>query len=224
MPLLSKKRKFKSPLEANKKVESILNNAPDLTDILTKNTSIKMENFEQNNVRSEDKIPDLPYSLNAPGVKEAYKKFFEKASQSSGTSSQICSTLFDSIAESNSIIISPTDSTNKFNSVYVEKYDFMKNFKNTKKRSMKNFGLKSLSNEESSISIKKKKNEIINQKKQRKKDCKKTEMSQRNQDVKMTKKKTESGQVMSVYEKMIMIQESRNIGLYVLCDKCDKAR
>lgn len=213
----------------NKRVELILNNAPNVSEILKKDSSSKMEK-QQNKIitpiRSEDKITDLSYSLNAPGIKEAYKKFFEKASQSSGTSSQTCTPVFDGVAESNSIVGTPTSSKDKESkSLDVEKYNFMKNFKNAKKRLKKQYDLKSISYEEDSIDFEKgESDEIINKQKQRKQDTKKTGKSLRNKDKKRSVKKTKLGQEMSIYERMIMIQESRNTGLYVLCDKCDKAR
>lgn len=231
MPLLTKSKKFKSPLEVNKKVELIMNNAPDVTEILEKDSSAKMENFKQKNktitpVRSEDKIGDLSYSLNAPGIKEAYKIFFEKASQSSGTSSQRCTPLFDGIAESNSIIGTPTHSKDKESkSLNVEKYDFMKNFKNANKRLKKQYDLKSLSYEEDCIAFEKEESdEMVKKKKQRKQDTKRSGKRLENKEEKRTVKKTKLGQEISIYERMIMIQESRNTGLYALCDKCNKAR
>ncbi|XP_023030201.1 uncharacterized protein [Leptinotarsa decemlineata] len=118
-----------------------------------------------------------------------------------------------------------------------EKFDFMKNFKPAKKRakSFKNSPekIKIPKQTSNSSKISKDKN-ITNSKKVNNEAGKKRKLPEDGALAKTDRNKEKTGrnskekktkqENISLYDKMILIQESRNVGLYAICDICDKAR
>lgn len=234
MPLLPRTKNFKSPLNVLNNVKAKINGdkaGTDKTNTISKVERKQYENLDDElvsiNLKNNHKS-NLSSRMNEPAIKEEYKQFLNELSQSSGSkSSQICPTPLDEILSWPSYITEKKGkSGNKkvltLDSIETEKFDFMKNFKNTKKGSKKNIS-KPLITERGDGKGKNKKvneihKEISNHIEKKGKTSTKEEQKVSSNISKNIKEE------MSIYTRMKMIQESRNVGLYVLCDKCDKAR
>lgn len=240
MPLLPRTKNFKSPLNILNNVKAKINGDKPAI-VKTNDTSSKaakfferkqFENLDDELVSINSKNihkSDLSSRMNEPAIKEEYKQYLNELSQSSGSkSSQICPTPLDEILSWSSSITEKKGNGNKkllkseVDSIETEKFDFMKNFKNTKKRSKKNISKPLITERDNGKRKNKKENEI---RKEISNHIEKTGKTSTKEVQKVSSNISEKIQEeMSIYERMKMIQECRNVGLYVLCDKCDKAR
>lgn len=233
MPQLSKKTIFKSPLESKKNIEAVLGE--------TSKTERKNPLRKEKNKNESVTNTESPNSLNEPHIKDAYTNFLKKLSQSSNSKTRDeISSPFDAsftgsinILESDSLNSSlSTDVLNsqKVKEAYVEhckkvcrsnSFDFMKNFKDTKKKAKRNNIVKK------EVDAEKKETKKLNRAQTNKKNKieNPTGMKLKIELKHSTGKESEQvTKQMSPYERLTLIQESRNVGLYVLCDTCDKAR
>lgn len=232
MPLLTKPKKFKSPLYAKERIGNILGNTQSINKNECKYSTKKSCKKKPIDQMDKDSScgpvvskTELSKHMNNPSVKEAYASFLNKLSQASSskgdqnssstpwndlvTQSSLTETIkeleVDQINTSLSQDIlnrkDAKDAYKKHNKdkLVIDEFDFTKNFRKTDKRIKKTITSETVHVE----------NHENKKKKQKKR---------------LTPENTQIRKELSIYEKMILIQESRNVGLYVLCDSCDKAR
>lgn len=244
MPFLSRKKNFKSPLKAKKKIELLLENTKSSNKSANKESSNNREVFrkhykEESISQSQDKPSDLSFRMNEPIIKDAYANFLHNIEQSPGSKNrnEICSTpnndgsillsIEDKLEEIehenlNSSLSQEVLNQKEVKDAYVKhckdvlntrEHDFMKNFKFTKNKLNK-------------TNVADKNPNKNKMKKESKKKVKKVSIEKLEKKVKsiIEEEKELLLKEKSFYERMALIQESRNVGLYVLCDKCDKNR
>lgn len=224
MPLLSKKGNFKSPLESINNVEAMLG-------------QIKTEH---NKLYKKKRDIVSPNGLNEPQVKEAYANFLKNVSQSSSSkvNGEICSQ-FDN--ENNITQVSSSLSAEVLNSqevkaAYIEhcknvckidSINFMENFSYPTKNTKKNYTIDVSSLKKEIDAEPKKKKKINRARKEQKNKIQNTnEKKSKFKQEKNASDITTENQIkeLSLFERIALIHESRNVGLYVLCDTCNKAR
>lgn len=221
MPLLPRMKNFKSPMNVPNSVKAVINDVSKVAKFME-----RREEYEQLDDETHEKS-DSSFRMNDPAVKEDFKKFLKELSQSSAGSkcSQQCLTPLDEILSwSSSIPEQKERNKNKkvsksTDNIENEKFDFMKNFKNTQKKPKKNISNPLITQGDNNG---KSKNKEVNGVCKDISHVEKTEKAAKNKISSNASKNTQKE--MSIYERMKKIQESRNIGLYVLCDRCDKAR